>query len=380
MTKPNHFMTTCVRHETLELVPKWSIFGSQAKNDLIMATLKFYKSRNFQELIIFIAMFALTMLHEWMKMETFMDLIKGLIFFSLLYGQAQLHRRVLFPLFLTKRYTSYITLVFISTLIVSTMLFALDYYWIAPEIFANGESLFKGLLYHFVLCIISTFTMLSLFLVRQYSSELQRRNEAQLLLSEINLKFMHAQLNPHFFFNMLNNIYAVSLTDPGRTPDLILKLSGLMRYQLDSGTKHLVSIADELKFIENYIAMEKERIGKRCEIKFVVSDDIRALQAHKIAPLVLITLVENAFKHSVTTARKWFVKIDFSVVNDRLSLWIRNSMPDQNLTAPSMGLGLVNVRERLRMLYDGKYELSISSDAEVFSILLFIQLNALAHD
>lgn len=344
-----------------------------------MNQFKFYKSRTFQELIIFVAMFALTMLHEWMKMDTFMDFVKGLIFFSLLYGQAQFHRRVLFPLFLMKRYQEYIVWVFLSTSMVSAMLFALDYYWIAPEIFGQGESLFKVILYHFVICLISTFTILSLFLVRQYSSELQKRNEAQILLSDINLKFMHAQLNPHFFFNMFNNLYAVSLTDPGRTPDLILKLSNLMRYQLENGTKDLVSIAEELKFIENYIAMEQERVGKRCEIEFTVSEELRALQTHKIAPLILITLVENAFKHSVTVTRQWFVKIKLRLADGRLYLYIENSMPDQNLTTPSTGIGLVNIRERLKMLYDGKYDLFVAPDGDIFRTRLFIHLTALLH-
>ncbi|QXV66861.1 histidine kinase [Mucilaginibacter sp. 21P] len=344
-----------------------------------MNQFKFYKTRTFQELIIFVAMFVLTMLHEWMKMDTLMDLVKGLIFFSLLYGQAQLHRRLLFPLFLAKRHKAYFFLFVISTLIVSAILMVLDYYWIAPEIFGNGESLIKGMLYHFVLCIISTFTILSIFLVRQYSSALQKRNEAQLLLSEINLKFMHAQLNPHFFFNMFNNLYAVSLTDPGRTPNLILKLSALMRYQLESGTKDQVSIPDELQFIDNYIAMEQERVGKRCKIEYLIEDEVRALRSYTIAPLILITLVENAFKHSVTATRDWFVHIKVRAVDGRLYLYIENSMPDQNLTTPSTGIGLVNIRERLKMLYDGKYELSATSDAEIFRTRLFIQLNALAH-
>lgn len=340
-------------------------------------TVPFYKNRYFQEFVIFIAMFALTMLHEWMKMETFMDLLKGLIFFTLLYGQAQFHRGFLFPLFLARRYGIYITLVLASTLTVSAILFALDYFWIAPELYREGWSLFNCLLYHFVLCIVSTFMILSLFLVRQYSSALRKRNEAQLLLSEMNLKFMHAQLNPHFFFNMFNNLYAVSLTDPGRTPGLILKLSELMRYQLDTGNSESVFIADELAFIGNYVAMEQERTGKRCEIVYRAPEEIGSLQTHRIAPLILITLVENAFKHSVTATRKWFVSINFSVVAGQLILHICNSMPDQNLTSPSTGVGLTNIRERLEILYPRKYELSITSDQQVYQTRLSLHLNAL---
>lgn len=343
----------------------------------MLITARVYKNRYFQELVIFMAMFALTMLHEWMKMETFMDLMKGLIFFILLYSQAQFHRVLLFPLFLARRFGVYITLLLASALAVSGVLFALDYYWIAPEIF-QGEPLLKSILYHFVLCMVSTFMILSLFLVRQYSSALQKRNEAQLLLSEMNMKFMHAQLNPHFFFNMFNNLYAVSLTDPGRTPGLILKLSALMRYQLDNGNKEFVRIADELAFIENYVAMERERTGKRCEIFYRASDEVGLLlQTHRIAPLILITLVENAFKHSVTVSRKWFVNIQINLVGDKLTLDIRNSMPDKNLASSSTGVGLTNIRERLKMLYAQTHELAIISDEHVFQITLSLHLNAL---
>ena len=339
--------------------------------------LKFYKSRFFEELVIFIAMFVLTMLHEWMQLETFIDLLKGLVFFILLYGQAQFHRHLLFPHFLAKRHGVYLISLLLSTLTVSLMLFALDYFWIAPEIFRDHASIGMGMAYHFVLCLISTFTILSFFLVRQYSRELQKRNETQLLLSEMNLKFLHAQLNPHFFFNMFNNLYGVSLTDPARTPGLILKLSELMRYQLDSGNKDSVSISDELKFIENYIAMERERVGNRCGIKYEFLKDPNILGRYKIAPLILITLVENAFKHSVTITRKWFVDISIGIAGDQLVLNMSNSMPDQALTDSSTGIGLVNIRERLKMLYDGSYELSSSADDHRFQIVLKLKLNAL---
>ncbi|MEO6849532.1 MAG: histidine kinase [Mucilaginibacter sp.] len=301
------------------------------------------------------------------------------MFFILLYGQAQFHRHILFPIFLAKKHSTYIALLLLSTLAVGTMLFALDYYWIAPEIFRDHASIWMGMLYHFVLCIISTFTILSLFLVKQYSKELQGRNEAQLLLSQMNLKFLHAQLNPHFFFNMFNNLYGVSLTYPKRTPSLILKLSELMRYQLESGNKEFVAIADELKFIDNYIAMEQERVGKRCEIKYKVAENVHKIAAYQLPPLILITLVENAFKHSVTISREWFVRIGLAIHNDILVITISNSLPDEQLSSKSTGIGLQNISERMKMLYTGSYELVTAVEAESFQVILKIKLSALKH-
>jgi two-component system LytT family sensor kinase len=339
---------------------------------------KFYKSPHFQELLIFIAMFALTMLHEWMKLETFMDLLKGLVFFSLLYSQARFHRHFLFPKFLSKNYGVYLALTLLSTLVVSIILFGLDYYWIAPEIFQEQASLSMGIIYHFVLCIISTFTILSLFLVRQYSKELQKRNETQLLLSQMSLKFLHAQLNPHFFFNMFNNLYGVSLTEPARTPALILKLSELMRYQLESGNKEFADINEEIRFIENYVAMEKERVGKRCSIICQFPDE-GALQNYKIATLILITLVENAFKHSVTIVGKWFVNIAISIQDDKLIVNISNSLADESMSSSSTGIGLQNIRERLKILYDGSYSLATIVERKSFQVTLTIKLSALIY-
>lgn len=340
---------------------------------------KFYKSPLFQELLIFIAMFALTMLHEWMKLETFMDLLKGLVFFSLLYTQAQFHRYFLFPKFLSKHYGIYLALTLLSTLVVSAILFALDYFWIAPEIFRDQASLSMGFAYHFVLCIISTFTILSLFLVRQYSKELRKRNETQLLLNQMNLKFLHAQLNPHFFFNMFNNLYGVSLTEPARTPALILKLSALMRYQLESGNKEFADINEEIRFIENYIAMEKERVGKRCSITYELPGQ-ETLQNYKIATLILITLVENAFKHSVTIAGKWFVHMAISIQGDELVVDISNSLADESPGGSSTGIGLHNIGERLKMLYDGSYNLATLIEQERFQVILTIKLSALKYE
>lgn len=342
--------------------------------------MKFYKSKFFEELVIFIAMFVLTMLHEWMKLDTFTDLLKGLVFFILLYSQAQLHRHLLFPYFLSKKLGLYITLLLLTNFTVSAMLFALDYFWIAPEIFRDHASIGMGIAYHFVLCLISTFTILSLFLVRQYSRELRKRNETQLLLSQMNLKFLHAQLNPHFFFNMFNNLYGVSLADPERTPGLILKLSELMRYQLESGMRDRVTIKEEINFIENYLAMEQERIGKRCEIRYIYPGDDQSLLNFTIAPLILITLVENAFKHSVTIANKWFVNIFISIDRNNLIVNIDNSIPDETLKHSSTGIGLLNIKERLKMLYEGNYSLDIKANELTYTTTLKLKLSALNNE
>lgn len=263
---------------------------------------RWYQREYVQEIAFFIAMFFLTMVHEWVEIKTPVGLLKGLSYFLILYGQAQLHRFFIFPLFIGKRYETYTILTLITTLFGAIILYGLDFYWLCPEAYQEMTiSITGSLIYHFVICIISIAIMMAFYLFRQYSMELQRRTEDQLLLSEMNMKVLHAQINPHFFFNMFNNLYGVSLAEPERVSDLILKLSNLMRYQLENASKTSARLSDEVEFIQNYIAMEKERIGKRCDISVRLPEGDYGLQHYQIPPLILITLVENAFKHSLTT-------------------------------------------------------------------------------
>lgn len=329
-----------------------------------------------QELILFLGMFALTMLHEWMKLDTIMDFLKGLAFFILVYGQAQFNRFFIFPLLLARKHLAYTLAFILSAAIAATLLFVLDYYWISPRYYIQlDDAIALSILYYFILCVICTVFMLYLLLVRQYSRERQQRNETQLLLSEMNLKFLHAQLNPHFFFNLFNNLYGVSLTDPARTPGLILKLSQLMRYQLEHGNQPAVSIGEELKFIDNYVAMEQERIGKRCAISYQFPGEDVSFCRHRIAPLILITLVENAFKHSVTISRKWFVRIQIEHRQDNLVIEVCNSMPDEALKNNSTGIGLTNIKARLDMLYKDHYSWDTIINEQEYRTRLTLSLN-----
>lgn len=214
-----------------------------------------------------------------------------------------------------------------------------------------------------------------LFLVRQHASQIRKRTEDKLLLAEMNIRLLHARLNPHFLFNMFNNLYGVSLAEPERAPDLILKLSNLIRYQLEEGRKPLVSLKEEIDFIENYIAIEKERIGKRCEISYTVQCGDGEPEQLSIAPLILVTLIENAFKHSITTARKWYVHINIRLEQRTLLVDIVNSSGDSLPGRSSTGIGLATIRERLELLYAGDYQLGISRDENEFRAVLEILLN-----
>ncbi|WP_346084295.1 sensor histidine kinase [Sphingobacterium ginsenosidimutans] len=342
---------------------------------------RWYSKRYLQEFILFTAMFLLTMLHEWMKIDTIIDFIKGLVFFSLLYIQAQLHRHFFFSFFMKKKYFIYVIGAVFSTLTGAALLVVVNYFWIDTAYYERGEiSVFQDFAYQIMLCVISTFTMLSFFLLRQYANEVEKRNEAQLMLSEINVKYLHAQLNPHFFFNMFNNLYGVSLTEPSRTPELILKLSELMRYQLENANRDMIRLKEEVDFIANYVAMEKERVGKRCAIRYVLAGEDDELNRYRIAPLLLITLIENAFKHSLTNERRWYVDIFITFSDGALTVDIKNSLADKLLKNNSTGLGLANTRQRLALLYPTQYKLHCAEMGHDYHTFLTLNLKSSAYE
>ncbi|OJV15234.1 MAG: hypothetical protein BGO21_29980 [Dyadobacter sp. 50-39] len=334
---------------------------------------KWYFSVYVQEGGFFVAMFILTMLHEWIEVDTVIGLLKGLAFFLILYLQAQLHRFFILPLMLKKQYGMYTIVSIVTTLAGALLLYTANYFWLAPAFYFEDGFLIS-FIYHFVICTVSTITIMSFSLARQYSIAVQNRYHDQLLLSEMNIKFLHAQLNPHFFFNMFNNLYGVSLTEPARVPELILQLSGLMRYQLENGTKSTVSIQEEIEFVRNYIVMEKERVGNRCAISFNTPPDSSLLSSYQIAPLILITLVENAFKHSLTVTATWFIDITIEMKDHRLILDIQNSLPDLSLKQDSTGIGLKNIEQRLELLYKGQYSFLTAADQDSYRTTLILQL------
>lgn len=328
-----------------------------------------------QEIIIFCAMYILTMLHEWLFINSLENFLKGFVFFVILYIQAQVHRFFIFKFYVNKNYFIYILLSLAVISAGASVLFIADFYWIQPEFFEPDE-LALGFLYHFVICIISTATIMALSLMQSYALEVQRRNMDQILLNEMNLKFLHAQLNPHFFFNMLNNLYGVSLTEPARTPELIVKLSELMRYQIENGNVPKVLLSGEINFIRNYIDLERERIGKRCDIRFICNHSADEMKVWQISPLLLIILVENSFKHSQNLT-KWFVHIAIELRQNTLYMTIDNSLADENLKKKSTQVGLNNLRQRLHFIYNNNFSLNEKQSEFTYETTLTLTLEKL---
>lgn len=193
---------------------------------------------------------------------------------------------------------------------------------------------------------------------------------------ENELRHLKAQLNPHFLFNTLNNLYGLSVAESKMLPGLMLKLSDLLRYSLYDTGHHYVPLQKELDYITNYIELERIRLSSRTDIELVVTGDAGE---QYIAPLLLIVFVENGFKHfSVAKGGQAFVRINIDCRDGCLRMTARNSLDPGSIssTTPAKkgGLGLKNVRQRLDLMYPEQYTLTINREAAVFEADLQIDL------
>ena len=219
------------------------------------------------------------------------------------------------------------------------------------------------------------FPIIALVAFRYYQQQeevLKLREQKK--VTELNL--LKNQLNPHFLFNTLNNLYTLSLKKSDHAPEVILKLSKILDYMLYHCKDNFVAISDEINLLNNYIALEKVRYGKRLEITF--SCDIQA--EVKIAPLILLTFVENAFKHGVSQEIKAAqIQINLKASLDEIYFQIKNSKPATEKIPSIKGqhsIGLKNISKQLDILYPDLYSLEISDQKNVF----VVDLKLIPHD
>ncbi|MFD0941707.1 sensor histidine kinase [Pedobacter boryungensis] len=190
--------------------------------------------------------------------------------------------------------------------------------------------------------------------------------------SQTELDLMKQQLNPHFFFNTLNNLYALSLQKSEKTPESILRLSELMRYTIYKGQEEKVTISQEINYLEDYIALQQIRLKKPLSLNFKQHISNQNIQ---IAPLLLIILLENAFKHGIEPAEEaTFLNLSLSCTDQELIFSCENSIePDKTATKP--GIGLNNLKKRLELLYPNAYSLDITSNNIIFKTTLYLKLS-----
>ncbi len=205
----------------------------------------------------------------------------------------------------------------------------------------------------------------------------QGKEDHQVLVQEkleAELKFLKTQIHPHFLFNTLNNLYALTLKKSDLAPAMVLKLSDLINYMLYECNVESVPVSKELKFIHDYIEIEKMRYGDLLELNLNIEDEG---EDKAIAPLIFLPFLENAFKHGANSQlEKAWVSIDLKIRRDELTFKVENNSEIEIETGngKDKGIGLKNVRRRLDLLYKEDYELVILEEKESFLVTLKIPL------
>jgi len=221
--------------------------------------------------------------------------------------------------------------------------------------------------------LIGVFFVSGFALILRYSKhKIDRRVELQeykAALQQAEIKLLKEQLNPHFLFNTLNSIHYNCLVQPQKASEMIMQLSDLLRYQLDTVRNLDVKLDDEVGFINNYIEFEKNRIPEN--VQFDYENNIEKSE-YRITPSVLITLVENAFKHFTRDIQNPFIHIHLSRTKNIFCLKTVNSFVSKNSNLN--GTSMKNLIQRLEFMYENRYSLEILEDQSQISITLTIEL------
>lgn len=201
-----------------------------------------------------------------------------------------------------------------------------------------------------------------------------RLQEAEFKQVQTELSLLKAQIHPHFFFNTLNNLYALSLERSKEVPGVILKLSELMRYVLQGSSRKTVPLKDELQFIGNYLELEKLRLGSYAEIRFKVEGES---EGREIAPMILVPFVENGFKHGLKASTNCsFLSISIMIQDSLFLFKVENNKPAGSTKRDdgSCRIGIENVKRRLELHYPGSHELIIDDGDSNYMVKLSIVL------
>ena len=198
-----------------------------------------------------------------------------------------------------------------------------------------------------------------------------RENENQRLLAE--LSYLKAQINPHFFFNILNGIYALAIQKSDKTPEVIMKLSVIMRYIIYDANEPVVPLKKELKHIANYIDLQKMRLADIVNVKYIVSGNSKNIM---IEPLLFSVFVENAFKHGIDYSKECEISFQLDISEGELKFLAINPIVQKTHKTDSSnsGIGLDNIKKRLELLYPNKHELSITESDQHHKVELKLNI------
>ncbi len=281
-----------------------------------------------------------------------------------------------------KKYFSYTILVLVSLVIMLLVKFNLTYFLVDTNVMPEAPEVINTLTLNYaVTTMLGELYVVSFVTAIKITADwLQETNkfhnlEKRQLTTE--LKFLRSQVSPHFFFNTLNNIYSLTLEKSDKAPEVVLKLSELMRYLLYATKKPKQDLKNESECIQDYIELERIRFDDSLEVNMQLSGD---LENKKIAPMLLIPLIENCFKHGASkNIGKMHIDVDIKVEDDNLFFNVSNTIPEKRkkskIPDKSGGIGLSNVKKRLELGYDkNDYQLNLNEKDNKFYVELKLKV------
>jgi two-component system, LytTR family, sensor kinase len=215
---------------------------------------------------------------------------------------------------------------------------------------------------------------MSLKMVKQWYERERTTQNLEKINTETELKYLKSQINPHFLFNSLNSLYALTLVKSDKAPELVLKLSEILRYVLYEAKEKYVSLDKEINYLKSYLELEKIRHGDRLKVDFNIVGETEHKQ---IAPMLFLTFLENSFKHGISNSTgDGYVDIGMKIDDNQLDFFISNSKPaSKNDTPFNGGIGLENTKKRLDILYPDKFKLVTHDSDSTYRVNLNLELN-----
>ncbi|MCB0579066.1 MAG: histidine kinase [Phaeodactylibacter sp.] len=289
-----------------------------------------------------------------------------IVYFNLFY---------LIPNYLTKkRFLTYCGLLILAALIITPFKVLAFYFKFSGYPQAQAE-LLQNMNWYFLVTFFIAGSSTIFKIIADWARHLREKQELQTQTMQSELRFLKSQINPHFLFNTLNNLYALTLKKSDKAPEIVIKLSEMMRYMLYECNEKQVLLSKEVHYIRNYLDLERLRQGKNVEINFEVEGNVAD---QKIAPLMFIPFLENSFKHGLSNQiSTGFVNIRLRAEGKKVHFFIENSKPDappKQDSRRSGGIGLVNIHRRLNLLYPNQYELEIEDSPRSYAVNLKLDL------
>ena len=282
----------------------------------------------------------------------------------------------LLPRYILKgQYAAFTVIFLISSFAIGTLqryiAFQIDYPLYYPEALNDPFFYFPKIVKFFVNIYPVVFTALTIKLLKYWYANQQAQQVLTKEKLEAELKFLKTQIHPHFLFNTLNNLYALTLKKSEKAPEMVLKLSELINYMLYECTADEVPLSKEVKFIQNYISIEKMRYGDKLELDVRVTGDTANVY---IAPMIILPFVENCFKHGASEElQQGWVTVQIEATPDTVLIKVENSKAHTENNHNGTGIGVQNVKRRLSLLYPNRHELKILDGKETFLVILTIQ-------